>query len=170
MTSGSNNNDVRHEHLICLGSAQLAVVVVGLATVAAVCSVLLQPAWAEFYLHEVTIPRLEQQYGFKVGNVPLKRSEGMFHEWGIVSVNPAGPLAEIGVRAGDVPIAHHGGMGPSGERQELRLSCGVYATRHLAAFGGIIFSTWPRGASKSRDDVAPGCFAGQPDDMSVTVY
>ena len=71
--------------------------------------------WAELYpsIHanwciESYIPSFEKRLGFKYAPIPLPGGEGQ--RPGLVEVTPGGPLGQAGFRAGDIPVAYHGGV------------------------------------------------------------
>lgn len=64
--------------------------------------------WQEYYVCEFALPRIAERYGFEFGTVSFSR-ENVTYAWpGIVSVDPDGELARIGVRRRDMPFEYHG--------------------------------------------------------------
>lgn len=66
------------------------------------------PSWEDFYAREFGLPRLEDRYGFQLGTVTFTRRGIVEEQPGIVSVNPSGALATMGVRQYDIPFEFHG--------------------------------------------------------------
>jgi hypothetical protein len=58
----------------------------------------------------VLLPKYEAEFGFKGGRFMVPGT-GSGTSYGLVSVDPNGPLGRAGFLVGDVPIAHHGGIG-----------------------------------------------------------
>ena len=86
----------------------MAVVACGVGAVLLVVWIAFMPAWQEVYVREVALPRIAGRYGFEMGAVTFSRDNVMDTLPGILSVDPDGALARMGVRRGDVPFAHHG--------------------------------------------------------------
>ena len=58
----------------------------------------------------VVLPAYEREFGFRGGEFTVLDYRGeTLRLYGLASVDPAGPLGVAGFRAGDVPVAHHGG-------------------------------------------------------------
>lgn len=95
---------------IQLGVPQLAVVLSGVLTVAIIFWALSPYQWEDLYYRDVVIPRMQESHGFGWGVVTLRcRGTPVHTSHGVVSVLPGGRLSRLGIRAGDVPWAHHGG-------------------------------------------------------------
>jgi hypothetical protein len=94
--------------LVRLGSAQLGVLGGTLVALLAIVWVMSPFAWRELYIREVAVPRIEKQYGFRVGEVGVRCGDVSYTTTGITAVVPGGAFAQIGLRAGDVPSEHHG--------------------------------------------------------------
>ena len=59
-------------------------------------------------VQRVLLPGHEQEFGFHGGMIRPPDSE--YSVYGIASVVPGGRLDRAGVKAGDIPVEHHGGM------------------------------------------------------------
>jgi hypothetical protein len=94
--------------MIRLAWWHFAIVASGLLTVLAVVWIALMSSWADFYAREFGLPRLEEKYGFDWGTVTLTRRGVVEELLGVVSVNPSGDLAKLGVRRHDIPFDYHG--------------------------------------------------------------
>jgi hypothetical protein len=58
----------------------------------------------------VVLPQYERSFGFQGGQLSVQDDGGKASSvYGLVTVDPAGPLGGAGLRSGDVPVAHHGG-------------------------------------------------------------
>jgi len=58
----------------------------------------------------VVLPPYERAFGFRGGRLKVRDYRGETAEvYGLLTVDPAGPLSGAGFLAGDVPVAHHGG-------------------------------------------------------------
>ena len=83
-------------------------IVVTIACLGVVVIWLLDGPIAEYRCEHETIPSLGADLGFRSGKIPVRNwQEGLL---GIVQIDPLGPMYAAGFRAGDIPLAHHGGM------------------------------------------------------------
>jgi hypothetical protein len=58
----------------------------------------------------VVLPAYEQEFGFTGARVTVQDHRGeSLTLYGLITVDPEGPLGAAGFRAGDVPVAYHGG-------------------------------------------------------------
>jgi hypothetical protein len=58
----------------------------------------------------VVLPSYEHRFGFHGHQLSVRDYRGESVElYGLVTVDPDGPLGAAGFRAGDIPVAHHGG-------------------------------------------------------------
>jgi len=58
----------------------------------------------------VALPPYERTFGFRGGQLSVRDHRGeTLKLYGLITVDPAGPLSSAGFQAGDVPVAHHGG-------------------------------------------------------------
>ncbi len=94
--------------LIRLGWSQFTVVAGGLAGVLIVLWIAFMPNMEEFYTREFFVPRIADRYGFQFGMVHVTREGHSYESPGIVTVQPEGAFARMGVRPGDMPFAFHG--------------------------------------------------------------
>ena len=102
-----------HARSDCLGGAQLAVVASGVGAVLLAVGIAFMPTWQEVYVREAALPRIAGRYGFEMGAVTFSRATVTHASPGILSLDPDGALARMGVRRGDVPFAHHGNGAPA---------------------------------------------------------
>jgi hypothetical protein len=54
------------------------------------------------------LPSMEGRFGFKGARISISGEE--YKPYALVHVDAAGALGRVGFRAGDIPIAHHGGF------------------------------------------------------------
>ena len=94
--------------IIRLAPSHFVIVCGGLLTILAVVSIAFMPSWTDFYAREFGLPRLEEKYGFDWGTVTLTRRGVVEELRGVVSINPSGDLAKMGVRQHDIPFDYHG--------------------------------------------------------------
>ena len=101
----------RPSRIITLGWQQNIVVLLGVLIVLLAMGIALYPSLQIQYIQEFGIRPFEAEYGFRTGDV-LVRRDGASPEttWGIVWVAPDGKFSALGIRAGDVPFAYHGGV------------------------------------------------------------
>ena len=98
---------VRPDPLLCLGSAQFAVLLAGLVTVALTFGITCSYDFYDAYAR-TAVRRFEQQYGFRTGRVLVPDDSGNVREtWGIAVVLPGGLFERVGVRPGDRPFGYH---------------------------------------------------------------
>src|SRR5262245_51183816 len=65
--------------------------------------------WANTWCHYSEMPAYERTFGFRLGPLEVPTADGgTYTIGGLVSVDPEGPAARSGLRAGDVPRVHHG--------------------------------------------------------------
>ena len=98
------------DRLIRLGPSQLAILFVGLLMVIWVGWIVVAPDLANLYALEYGLPRLEARWGFTFGSIHYQRDGAEYDSHGIVSLQPDGRLARLGLRVHDVPFAfsYHG--------------------------------------------------------------
>ena len=89
---------------IQLGPRHLVVVSSGVVTILLVMAICIAPELHAMCVREVALPPMEQRYGFTLGRMMIAGDE----RYAFVSVQPDGPLAKMGVRAGDSPFQWHG--------------------------------------------------------------
>lgn len=68
-------------------------------------------AYPSFWLEDCEkafLPSVEGKYGFKGGAISRPDDNSVYY--GFQAVNPTGPFARAGFRAGDIPVDHHGGF------------------------------------------------------------
>jgi len=85
------------------------VILSGLAMVVLVLTLVLWPWPYTLVVEYFELPQLERQFGFRGARLPIP-GDPSSKIYGIAEVVPGGVLANSGVRSGDVPIAHHGGL------------------------------------------------------------
>jgi hypothetical protein len=107
----STTRTTKRERPIQLGGTQLAVVCATLLGLCAVAAAMFWPTWYDFYA-TVAVKRFERGYGFETGAVEVRMHGETVEMWGIVSVTSGGQFQRWGFRAGDIPVAHHGGKVP----------------------------------------------------------
>jgi hypothetical protein len=96
---------------LTLGSRQFAILAASLLMVFTTTGILTYPSLYTRYIQEFGIKHFEVQYGFRTGAVAVQSSASpMDSAWGVVWVAPDGLFAQLGVRAGDIPFAYHGGV------------------------------------------------------------
>ena len=93
---------------IGLGWPQFAAVAGGLGGVLAILWIAFMPNVEEFYAREFLVPRIADRYGFQFEMLQVTRDGHSYEFPGIVTVNPEGAFARMGVRPGDMPFAVHG--------------------------------------------------------------
>jgi hypothetical protein len=79
------------------------------------CLIVLLSLWVfvhpDMALHDCEhryLPSMEGKFGFKGARISVPGEQ--YKPYALVQVDPAGALGRAGFRAGDVPIAHHGGF------------------------------------------------------------
>ena len=85
-----------------------AAVSAGLALLVATFLLGIWPLPYEWTVEKVYLPSYEEEFGFHGGRIRSAGSESS--AYGITYVVPGGRLARAGVKAGDIPVEHHGGM------------------------------------------------------------
>ncbi len=96
--------------LLRLGGREFLLIAAMLLGLAGILVVVLGPDVQRAWAHHA-IRQREAIYGFRTGNIPSTAVCPFTGMWGIVSVVREGVFAEAGVRAGDVPLFTHGGVG-----------------------------------------------------------
>lgn len=123
------------------------VVLSGLLVVFLTSTIALWPWPYTLAVEYFELPRFERQFGFRGARLQLP-GEATSSIYGIVEVVPGGILALSGVRPGDVPIAHHGGLWSfHGALQDSR-------SGREAEFTVIALAEW-RDASQKRRIMLP---------------
>jgi hypothetical protein len=90
-----------------LGPAQLWGLLAVLGGLVLVVAIALWPSDTERDL----LPRYQKEFGFHGDRVATSDSRGeKVALYALVGIDPRGPLGRAGFRAGDAPVAHHGGM------------------------------------------------------------
>jgi len=82
---------------------------VGLALVTSVWVVWPWPYY--FAVERFMLPKYEDRLGFRGGRVTVTWGQEPFTVYGFVSVQSGGVMARAGVKAGDIPVEYHGGVG-----------------------------------------------------------
>jgi hypothetical protein len=85
------------------------IVLSGLVMVILVLTIVLWPWPYMLAVEYFELPKFERQFGFRGAYLPIPGSPSS-QIYSIAEVVPGGVLAQSGVRPGDVPIAHHGGL------------------------------------------------------------
>jgi hypothetical protein len=85
------------------------VILSGLGVVILVLTIVLWPWLYSLAVEHFELPQFERQFGFRGARLSIP-GEPASEVYGIAEVVPGGILEQSGVRPGDVPIAHHGGL------------------------------------------------------------
>ena len=112
--------------LTTLGAPHLAVVGLSVLVLIVLLGIMIYPSLYDEYIKQMGIQQFESQYSFRTGvvTVPAYRDQPAHTEWGIVSVSPEGRFHRLGVRAGDILFAYHGGVADMYNALQHAAQCG----------------------------------------------
>ena len=107
----SMGRSVRRPNLIALGRREGLVVGLTLALIGVLTYWAFDhPAVWLYDCEHRFLPSLEARYGFKGGRMRTPRPNDDYLYYGLVAIEPKGAFEKAQFRAGDIPVAHHGGF------------------------------------------------------------